>query len=58
MEHDSADLDGDGQFDGIDIAILEEEEREISKQIEGQNQDCCVPLIVGGLFTIGSLLQN
>jgi hypothetical protein len=53
MNHDSADLDGDGEFDGIDIAILEEEERDISKQTRGQNRDCCVPLIVGVLITIG-----
>ena len=53
INHDSEDLDGDGQFDGIDIAILEKEERDISKQPRGRNSGCCVPLIVGGLFTIG-----
>ena len=48
MNHDPADLDGDGEFDGIDIAILEKDENKNSKQTRGQNQDCCVPLIVGG----------
>jgi hypothetical protein len=52
INHDSADLDGDGEFEGIDIAILEEKEREISKQTRGRNSGCCVPLIVGGLFRI------
>ena len=53
LYHDPADLDSDGQFDGIDIAILEKEEREIPKQPGRQNSGCCVPFVVCGLITIG-----
>jgi len=53
MNNDPKRLDGDGEFDGIDITILEKDENKNSKQTRGQNSGCCVPLIVGGLFTIG-----
>ena len=53
LNHDPANLDGDGQFDGIDIAILEEDENKNSKQTRGQSSGCFVPLIVGGIFTVG-----
>ena len=43
MDHDSANLDGDGEFDGIDIVFLEKDENKNSKQTKGQNPDCCVP---------------
>jgi len=53
INHDSADLDGDGEFDGIDIANQEKDENKNSKQTRGWNSGCCVPFIVGGFFTVG-----
>ena len=38
LNHDPADLDGDGEFDGIDIAILEEEKGKYPNKQGGRTQ--------------------
>lgn len=54
MNHDPADLDGDGEFDGIDIVLLEEEEREKSKDSNKQNTGCCFPFLIIGTSVTGA----
>lgn len=52
---DHADLDGDGEFDGIDIDFLEGEGEIDGKQPGGQNTGCCLPVFIAG-FSITSAL--
>ena len=48
---DPGDLDGDGEFDAIDIAIMEDGEDNVARK---SNSGCCVMLsILGSLFTTG-----
>ncbi len=50
---DPADLDGDGEFDGIDIAFLEDEEQG-NKSSGGGSSGCCVVLLaIGGSVSAG-----
>ncbi len=44
-EGEPADLDGDGEFDAIDIMFLEEGEKEGEGRHTGST-GCCVPLII------------
>ena len=45
-EYDHADLDGDGEFDAIDISIMEDEEE--NKQPVNRKSGCCVVLFLLG----------
>ena len=45
-DYDPADLDGDGEFDAIDISIMEDE-------VGDEKKGCCVTLILIG-SSIGS----
>jgi len=54
MNHDPADLDGDGEFDGIDIAILDEGENNSSRQPKNQNTGCCLPFLIVGSSLAGA----
>ena len=57
MSQDSADLDGDGEFNAIDITILEEGESKTSAQ--NKNTGCCLPfLIVGSSITGAAFIIN
>ena len=38
------DFNGDGNFDEIDVAILEEEENEKKQPVKNDNSGCCVIL--------------
>ena len=49
---DPADLDGDGEFDAIDIAILEEEEGEKKQTPKNSNNGCCFSLTAIGFFVV------
>jgi hypothetical protein len=55
--HDPADLDGDGEFDAIDIAILED------GQSTNRKTGCCWAVMVtsaafaGAVFTISKLMS-
>lgn len=51
-DHDPADLDGDGEFDAIDMKILEDGEQK-KKPPGGGNAGCCVVLLFIG-STIGA----
>jgi hypothetical protein len=44
---DPADLDGDGEFDAIDMMILEDGEQE-KKSSGGGGSGCCIVLLVFG----------
>ena len=58
-DYDPADLDGDGEFDGIDIAFLENKDGGGSKQPASGNSGCCVVLLaVGSSVEIGVGLVN
>jgi hypothetical protein len=46
LNHDPADLDGDGEFDAIDIAILEEA-KDVT-QPPNRNAGCCLVLMITG----------
>ena len=52
---DPADFDGDGEFDGIDIAFLEGEDGAGKKQpVRGGSSGCCVVLLtIGSSIGIG-----
>jgi hypothetical protein len=50
--HDKADLDGDGEFDVIDLMILEEGEPE--KTNPPNKSGCCVLLMAVGTFVLTS----
>lgn len=53
-DFDPADLDGDGEFDAIDISILENEDGGGSKQPASGNSGCCVFfLAIGSSVGIG-----
>lgn len=52
-DFDKADLDGDGEFDGIDIAILDEGENNSSRQPKSQNTGCCLPFLIAGSSLVG-----
>jgi|MTBAKSStandDraft_1061840.scaffolds.fasta_scaffold08156_3 hypothetical protein len=54
-EHDKADLDGDGEFDAIDITILEDGEP-VNKNPPGKKSGCCVLLLVGGTVILSFFL--
>ena len=62
-DFDRADLDGDGEFDAIDIMILEEGEQG-NENSSGGKSGCCVLLLVGASialstsYSIASLLLN
>ena len=45
-DYDPADLDGDGEFDGIDIAFLEDEDSK--KKPDNGKSGCCVVLLAIG----------
>jgi hypothetical protein len=47
MNHAPADLDGDGEFDAIDIAILEEDNSG-STQPKNRNTGCCSFFMITG----------
>ena len=53
-DYDPADLDGDGEFDGIDIAFLENEDGGESKQPASGNSGCCIVLLTIGSSIISS----
>jgi hypothetical protein len=42
------DFDGDGNFDEIDVAILEEEESEKKQPAKNNNSGCCVVFLATG----------
>ena len=42
------DFDGDGNFDEIDVAILEEEENENKQPVKNNNSGCCVVFLTTG----------
>lgn len=53
-DFDNADLDGDGEFDCIDIEILEE-----SNSLEDSKSSktgCCVPLLLAGASISGATI--
>ena len=52
-DFDKADLDGDGEFDGIDIAILDEEENNLPRQSSKQDTGCCLPFLIACSPLIG-----
>jgi len=53
-DYDPADLDGDGEFDGIDIAFLEDEDGGGDKKPARGNSGCCVVLLaIGSSVGIG-----
>jgi len=60
-DFDHADLDGDGEFDAIDMMILEGGEQE-KKSSGGGNSGCCVVLLgigascVSGYWVVSNLL--
>ncbi len=54
MNHDPADIDSDGEFDAIDIAILEEEKD--VKQPQNRNAGCCLALMVTGATFAGAVI--
>lgn len=45
-DFDQADLDGDGEFDGIDIALLSECEKKASREYSNQQTGCCFPFLI------------
>lgn len=47
-DYDPADFDGDGEFDGIDIAFLEGEGGVGDKKPARGNSGCCVLLLIIG----------
>jgi hypothetical protein len=51
-DYDPADFDGDGEFDGIDIAFLEDEDGNKKKEPARGNSGCCIVLLAIG-FSIG-----
>jgi len=53
LNHDPADLDGDGEFDAIDIAILEEAKD--GKQLPNRNAGCCLVLMITGATFTGAV---
>ncbi len=53
-DYDPADLDGDGEFDGIDIAFLENEDGEGNRKPASGNSGCCVVCFVVGSSIINS----
>ena len=42
------DFNGDGNFDEIDVAILEEEENEEKQPVKNNNSGCCVVFLATG----------
>ena len=59
MNQDPADLDVDGEFNAINITILEEGESKTSKQNKNQNTGCCLPfLVVGSSITGAAFIIN
>ncbi len=60
LNPDPADIDGDGEFDVIDIAILEEAKD--GKQPHNRNAGCCLVLMItsaiftGAVFAIRHLI--
>ena len=54
LNHDPADIDGDGKFDAIDIAILEEEKD--VKQPQNWNAGCSLVLMVTGVTFAGAVI--
>jgi hypothetical protein len=54
LNHDPADIDGDGEFDAIDIAILEEDKG--VKQPQIPNAGCCLMLMVTGATFAGAVI--
>lgn len=49
--NDLGDLDGDGEFDAIDMAILENGEENMTRK---SNSGCCLMLfLLGSLFAAG-----
>ena len=53
-DYDPADFDGDGEFDGIDIAFLENEDGEGNKKPARGNGGCCVVLLAIGSSIIST----
>lgn len=51
-DFDDADLDGDGEFDAIDLEILEGSNSQ--NQSNSSNTGCCVPLILAGVTISGA----
>ena len=53
-DYDPADFDGDGEFDGIDIAFLEGEDGNGNRQPTRGSSGCCVVLFcIGASVSIG-----
>ncbi len=52
-DFDEADLDGDGEFDAIDMLILEDGEQEKKSSGGGSSGCCMVLLAVGGSVSVG-----
>jgi len=53
-DYDPADLDGDGEFDGIDIAFLEDEDGRGNRKPVRGNSGCCVVWFLVGSSIISS----
>lgn len=53
-DFDEADLDGNGEFNAIDIEILEGDNS--SKQPNSLNTGCCIPLILAGGSVSGAII--
>jgi len=51
MNQDPADLDGDGEFDAIDVSIIED--GQVSDPPPNRNTGCCLLFIIAGPSFIG-----
>jgi len=52
-DFDHADFDGDGEFDGIDIAFLEGEDGSGKKPVNGKSGCCVLLFFIGGSVGTG-----
>lgn len=52
-DFDEADLDGDGEFDAIDMMILEDGEQEKQGSGKGSSGCCVVLFAIGGSISAG-----
>ena len=56
-DFDHADLDVNGEFDAIDMMILEEDEQK-KKILQGDNTGCCLVLLLIGSSVNAGWLHN
>ena len=54
LRRDPADLDGDGEFDAIDIAILEGD-KEVDRS-QYRNTGCCLAFMIIGATIVGAVV--